>query len=300
MQSLVPVIPFDYEACRAAVYSLKKRYPFLDCRVIGRSHAGRAIFAVSLGKGVEPVLISAGFHGVEWITSLALCTFLERVCESVRTRGSLCGLQIGTATEGRELVFVPMANPDGVQIAIHGAQGAGAYREFVQSIAKGEFHRWNANAQGVDINHNFNAGWQTLQELEREAGIQGPAPRQYGGAWPESEPETAALTRLCRCRQPRHMLALHSQGEEIYWEYGETRPPQSERLAKLFSAASGYDLIQNAGLASHGGFKDWFIQELGRPGFTIEIGKGQNPLPLADFPQIYEKAEYLLALAAVL
>ena len=54
------------------------------------------------------------------------------------------------------------------------------------------------------------------------------------------------------------------------------------------------------GLASHGGFKDWFIQEMGRPGFTLEMGKGENPLPLSDFEGIYEKAQEMLLLAALM
>ena len=61
--------------------------------------------------------------------------------------------------------------------------------------------RWQANARGVDINHNFNAGWAALQLQERAAGIGGPSPRQWGGPAPESEPETRAMTELCRrCR----------------------------------------------------------------------------------------------------
>ncbi len=300
MQRIVPVTEFDYEQIRSAVYHLKRRYPFLNCRVIGRSHAGRAIFALSLGRSAHPVLLTAGFHGVEWMTGLALCTFIERICEGIRNGRELCGVQLSCLPEQREIMFIPCANPDGVQIAIHGAGGAGSCREFVQAVSRGDFSRWNANAQGVDINHNFDAGWQTLRQMELCEGITGPAPRQYGGPMPESEPETVALTRLCRMRLPRHMLALHSQGEEIFWQYGANTPPKSETLARIFSAASGYALISNAGLASHGGFKDWFIEELGRPGFTIEIGKGTNPLPLSEFEAIYRKLEYLLVLACIL
>lgn len=71
-------------------------------------------------------------------------------------------------------------------------------------------------------------------------------------------------------------------------------------MAKIFSASSDYRLVENDGLASHGGFKDWFISEFGRPAFTFEIGKGENPLPLSDFEQIYEKLEETLLLAALM
>ena len=54
------------------------------------------------------------------------------------------------------------------------------------------------------------------------------------------------------------------------------------------------------GMASHGGFKDWFIESFGRPGFTIEIGRGENPLPISDFDEIYKKLAPALALALVM
>jgi len=300
MPTIVPIAPFDYETCCSAIDGLRHKYPFLTCRVIGRSHVGRAIFALSVGQAQGPVLLAAGFHGTEWITTIVLLRFLERVCESLQSRAELCHIQIAGALEGRALLAVPCVNPDGIQIALHGAEAAGVYRAFVSRLSGDMCGNWNANARGVDINHNFGAGWQTLRQLEQEAGITGPAPGRYGGPSPESEPETKALTRLTRLRQPRHVLAIHSQGEEIFWQYGGHVPEGTEKLARIFAAASGYELVKNEGLASHGGFKDWFIEKTGRPGFTVEFGKGKNPLPLEAFPDMYSKLEYLLALAAIL
>ena len=54
------------------------------------------------------------------------------------------------------------------------------------------------------------------------------------------------------------------------------------------------------GITSCRGFKDWFIETYDRPGFTVEIGKGTNPLPLEQFPEIYRKLRELLLLAATL
>ena len=159
---------------------------------------------------------------------------------------------------------------------------------------------WNANARGVDLNHNFNAGWDLSKALEIEAGITAPAPRRFGGYAPQTEPEVNALVQLCLRRMPRTAVALHSQGEEIYYEYGEHTPERGEHLAKIFAAASGYTLVQNAGLASHAGFKDWTIEALGIPSFTFELGKGKNPLPLSDFESVYKSIEETLVLACVM
>ena len=71
-------------------------------------------------------------------------------------------------------------------------------------------------------------------------------------------------------------------------------------MAEIMAASSGYAVADPEGLASHGGFKDWFIEEMRRPGFTLEMGQGVNPLPLSDFGELYEKAREMLLLAALM
>lgn len=104
------------------------------------------------------------------------------------------------------------------------------------------------------------------------------------------------MTALCRRHRFRHVLALHAQGEEIYWRYGNRTPPQSHLMAEVMAVSSGYTAAEPTGLASHGGFKDWFIEETGRPGFTVECGRGKNPLPLDDFEPLYERLREMLAI----
>ena len=71
-------------------------------------------------------------------------------------------------------------------------------------------------------------------------------------------------------------------------------------MAQAMSAVSGYKLGEAEGLARGGGFKDWFEQKFHRPAFTIEIGKGMNPLPISDLDSIYEKIREMLVLSLVL
>ena len=300
MDQIVRAVEPDYETTRAMLDALKRRFPHARLGVCGRSLSGRSIYTLSIGPQENPVLYAGGFHGQEWLTPLLLLRFFERTATAVWEGDNFSAIPIQDALHGRGMMIVPCVNPDGVQIALHGAQGAGRYEALATQISGGDFSRWNANARGVDINHNFNAGWETLHQMEQESGITGPAPRQYGGTAPESEPETQALVRLCRAHSFRHALAFHSQGEEIFWEYGEHTPERGRMMAKIFAASSGYQLVENDGLASHGGFKDWFISEFNRPGFTFEIGRGENPLPLSGFEQIYEKLEETLLLAALM
>lgn len=60
-------------------------------------------------------------------------------------------------------------------------------------------------------------------------------------------------------------------------------------LAERLAAASGYHLTSPPPESANGGYRDWFMAEYRRPGFTIEAGRGENPLPQRDLPALYEE-----------
>lgn len=287
-----------YKNQRKMIFSLKKTYPFLGVNIIGKSLCQRDIFSLTIGKSRNPLIIAAGFHAQEWLTVLLALRFAEIILYSKINKTPIWGIDPAGIT--RSIMIIPCVNPDGVEIALDGFESAGRYAENCKKIASVSGEKWNANARGVDINHNFDAGWNELRRMETDSGILGPSPRRYGGYMPESEPETKALVYQCRLYSPRTAIALHSQGEEIFFEYGNKKPPRNEEIAKILSAVSGYELVENSGLASHGGFKDWFIEYFNKPAFTIEIGKGENPLPISDFDNIIKKCVPMLTLASIL
>lgn len=292
--------PADEQNRTRITKMLTEQFPFLKYGPIGESRCGRKIESFSLGCEDEQVLFCGAFHGMEWLTSLLLFRFLETVCRCVETGGSVCGINIDRFLDRRGLIIIPCVNPDGVEISLNGECAAGKYERLVSEIADGKAHRWQANAFGVDINHNFNAGWRELKLREQNCGISGPSITQYGGEMPESEPETKALTKLCRTRNIRHATAFHSQGEEIYWSYGSETPKRSRLMAEVMARSSGYALSSPSGLAIGGGFKDWFIEELKKPAFTVEIGIGRNPLPASKLNEIYTRLEEMLALCTIM
>ena len=195
---------------------------------------------------------------------------------------------------------MPCVNPDGCEISISGAKGCGKLADTIGKLCNLDYKHWNANLRGVDINHNFNAGWEELHKREQELGIYGPSPTRFGGYKPESEPETIALTELCRKAAIRHVTALHSQGEVIYWSYGKKEPSRSRRMAEIMATSSGYALDIPSPIAYGGGFKDWFISEFNRPGFTVELGLGENPLPAEDAERIYKRVKEMLMLCTIM
>ena len=71
-------------------------------------------------------------------------------------------------------------------------------------------------------------------------------------------------------------------------------------MAQVLAGSCGYRVATPKGTASHGGFKDWFIEKLGRPGFTIEVGRGRNPLPVEELDPIYCRIIEMLLLGIML
>ncbi len=290
--------PCDYDCVCKTVHEITTAYPYFKQFCYGKSLCNRNLIALESTcqsePGRRPVLFAAAFHGMEWLTSAILLRFSRQLCKAAEQNEPLHGRNAYAALRRRRLVLVPCVNPDGVEIQIHGAQAAGVFSHLVKSVSKGDTAHWQANARGVDINHNFNAYWHRLRQMETADGITGPAMTRYGGARPESEPESRYLADLTRKYEFDYTLAFHSQGEEIYYGFDGYVPPNGAVMAKKLAAASGYTLSQPEGLASYGGYKDWFLCRFERPGFTIEVGKGVNPLPVSQFDEIYGKIEPML------
>ena len=262
---------------------------------IGKTVLERDIPTFSIGSPNKAILYVGGFHPQEWLTVLAMFRLLEDISSIITNETDLT-----KALSTRGVIIVPCINIDGMELVANGFESAGCYRGLVEEISGGDLSRWNANIKGVDINHNFDAGYDIVKQMEMESGITKPSPRQYGGQYAESEPETRSLTELCIKYDISRVMAFHSQGEEIYYHYGDNTPSHSRQLADIFAKSSGYEVLHPSGMASHGGFKDWFIEKTGKPGFTIEIGNGQNPLPVEDFQNIYDRIFEMMILGIVI
>ncbi len=269
---------------------LIKKYGFVRKFVITKTELNRKISAYRIG-GRGGVLCCGAFHGAERITAYMLYEFLSEVCYRCESDKIFAKRLSGTG-----LTVIPMMNPDGVEISANGVFTAGKNSEIVSEclVKAGMSHKkWQANGRGVDINHNFDAGFFAVKENERSLGITAPAPTRFGGEYPESERETKALCELCRRENFDIAVALHTQGREIYYDFGDT-PKESLKLAQDMAELSGYQVSRPSGIAVGGGFKDWFIEKFHRPAFTFEIGEGENPLLPAIFDSEYPKVSKML------
>lgn len=288
--------PITHSVMTEHLDKMSSRYSFMSIGNIGTSIYNRGIPIIRLGEGDKRVIYIGSHHGSEWITTGLLLRFINEYCECYRRGGSVYTTRIDELYKNYEINVVPMLNPDGVEMSVKGIDRDNVMYQRLISMNNGseDFTHWQANGRGVDLNHNYNAGFSEYKNYERENGIESGTGTRYSGEYPESEPETAYLCNYVRFNDFCGALTFHSQGEEIYYTSGGESCPENERIAGYFSMISGYKINKPSGSAMFGGFTDWFIKEFSRPSFTVECGKGENPLPLTDLPLIYIKLRRLL------
>lgn len=292
--------PTGYDVLMDKCRRIAASYPCIKLEYVGNSLLSRRIPMLSFGKGSgKEVFYVGGHHGSEWICSALLLRFMAELGALERAGRTVWGISLPYLAETRRITVVPQLNVDGTEIAIHGIASDCPTRERLERANRSaDFSRWQANARGVDLNHNYNARFYEYKELERSEGIFSASPTRWSGEYPESEPETAALANYLRYNAPRLLLSFHSQGEEIYGDTGEIEG--ADGIAARLSAYTGYRLAKPEGGALCGGLSDWYRAEMKRPAFTFECGRGKNPLPLSDGEGIYSRIRRALFCAPTL
>ncbi len=226
------------------IYDFYSRYKG-EKGIIGCTEKGREIPFIKVKKTEFPVvLVQYGIHAREHVTShLALAQIRDFIA---RGRG-------GT------VYFVPAVNVDGILISLN------------------EKPFYKANARGVDLNVNFDARWGTGRE-----NINKKSSENYVGEAPFSESETRALRDFTLKVKPNATISYHSKGEEIYWKFhqDEEREKRDYLLAKELARKTGYAIKETP--FSAGGYKDWCIDKLKIPAFTIEVGSDEYSHPVCS------------------
>lgn len=277
-------------ACEAY---LTERHPSLFSGEIGKSILGRPIRYFRVGQGKANVLFVGTHHGMEWMTTLLLYRFIDDFMTARARRGD-------PHEEARSLFFVPMLNPDGVEIELHGAAAGGPLCERLLRMNGGsaDFCKWQANARGIDLNHNYDAGFAAYRALAKQEGIAAGGPTRSPGPYPASEPEVASLCAFLCLLMPRLTLTLHTQGEEIFYHPVTPPVPRAKEIGEHLSDLSGYLLGSADGLAAYGGMSDYVAESLRLPAFTVECGSGVNPLPIGQTASVYVRLRPMLFAAA--
>lgn len=298
---------YTYEQMMGDLNHLEDRYPDrISIVEAGVSLDGRKIMEVILGNQKSPnhILIQASIHGREYMNTLLAMGQLEDILKNYEN-GSYHGVSLNSLFDNVCFHILPMTNPDGVTISQRGPEGIrdSILREQLENcyqndLANGEagssreeyWRRWKANARGVDLNRNFDSGWEAYQSVTY------PSSDHYKGEKPESEPEVQAILRLVDEYPIVCTIAYHSSGEVVYWDYGSGGNilEADRKLADLVSAITGYSKessVQSEQDAA--GCSDYFVLERGIPSVTIENGSGECPLSMEEFDSIWNSNSQL-------
>jgi hypothetical protein len=233
----------------------------------GRTVEGRPIWGFRVRKpGVEVkrrVLVFAGIHALEWISTETAATFLVQLAM--------------LPPEGVEVVIIPLLNPDGrMRVEADLMDG------------KNRFQRTNGNR--VDLNRDF------AHNREAKAVWRHLLPGYFATSpAPLSQPESQAIDKLAATRFDV-AISLHAFGGFFYypWAGRWQRPPDREtfvRLGRVMAKAQGAHAYKVRQLSrwgfffrAHGTELDHIYGEYGTITFLIELTRsGLNPLRPGTF-----------------
>ena len=297
-------IPITSERTNEMILQLVQAYPDLRSEVLTTSAFGRQIRTLTMGSGERQVLFTAAHHANEWITALVLLKFAEDLAQAAAANSRIYGIEARTILKAATIHLVPLVDPDGVDLVTGAIRPGTLAYETARSLSLNypqiPFPEgWKANLLGVDLNLQYPALWLRAREIKFSQGFTRPGPRDYVGRAPLSQLESRALAELTEQIDPALVLAYHTQGKVIYWQFQDIFVPGAQALAQEFARLSGYALEDVPEESSYAGYKDWFIQSFRRPGFTVEVGSGINPLPLSQFDEIYRDNLGILTTAAL-
>ncbi len=245
----------------------------------GKSVLGKNILATHVGSYDGPqVLIQAGIHAREYITTSLLVEMARN-------------LHNNNLVQDGGIYFVFLTNPDGAEIVLDGIDSVDCdiTRTYLTTANGGsnDFSQYKANINLVDLNTNFNANW--------GGGAQNvfcPNTENFIGFYPESEREVQSLINFTLQTKPLITISYHSKGNIIFYGFEGQTPENLERdlnIGEALSGVTGYPLIFTEN--STGGYKDWCINTLKIPSYTIEVGNENLPHPIGIeyLPEIYQR-----------
>lgn len=298
---------YTYDDMIRDLVALQAYYPeHLKINELAQTVDNRQIMEVIVGNENAPkkIVIQASIHGREYLNTLLVMKQIEGLLDNYET-GTYNDVTYKQLLASVAFHIIPMSNPDGVTISQFGVEGINSeslksnlemyYDSDLESgnvVEESRYWaRWKANAQGVDLNRNFESGWETFQ------GNLKCSSEKYKGKYPASEVETQVILELVENTNAVCVVSYHSSGNLIYWDYGSEGDVYNKdrELAEMVSNLTGYSMqstVQSATDAA--GCSDYFVLEKNIPAITIENGAGQCPLALEEFDSIWYANQNLL------
>ena len=243
-QELAPEPPAEVEVEEGPVHA-----------TIGRSVEGRSIEAYTYGTGETHLLFVGGIHGgYEWNSVLLAYAFIDHL-----------GANPEALPENLSVTVIPALNPDGLY-KVTGIEGRFAVADVSETgpVGTGRF-----NANGVDLNRNFDCKWQPEGTWRGNV--------VSAGAAPFSEPEAAALRDYVLTVSPEAVVFWHSQADAVYAsECEDGILPETLAVMDTYARAAGYTAVDAFDAYPVTGDAEGWLASIGIPSISVELASHES------------------------
>ncbi len=224
--------------------------PLVSSSTIGYAAEGRDIQLFTFGIGQKTILFVGGIHGGYEVNTVALAwKFIHHFAEHV-------------PPENVRVAIIPNLNPDGV-FAATGIEGivseSDVTRERKENKPLGRF-----NANGVDLNRNFDCRWQATSTWQNR--------QVSAGSHPFSEPEAQILRDIVATISPDTVIFWHSKANAVYASECEQGVlPLTKTILDVYAAAADYTPIETFDAYPVTGDAEGWLAKIGIPAITVEL-----------------------------
>jgi len=227
--------------------------------IIGTSQEDRLLRAFDFGNGDKKVVFIGAIHGgYEWNTALLSYELIDYLTAN-----------LDMIPDDVQVSVIPVANPDGLY-KVMGTSG----RFFAEDAPQFDYAdeitfedlavRGRFNANGVDLNRNFDCKWKS-DAVWRDYGVD-------GGTGAFSEPESVGLRDYLLREMPEAVVIFHSASNGVYTSFcGGDALPGTEELLAVYSEATGYPRYDDYPYYEvTGDIGDW-LTTVGVPAASVEL-----------------------------
>lgn len=287
-----PYQVYSYETMMNDIQKLQNMYPdIIRTSSIGKSVEGRDLPLIEFGRGQTKIFVCGTHHAREYIATTYLMYAIDRYAYAYRTNTMWGNYSPKEILDKITFCIVPMVNPDGVNLVQNGVNATQHAEELkkmkIYEGSKFGYSAWKANINGVDVNWNYNKDWD-VNRSKNPRGSTG-----FNGDYPNSEPETVAVTNYVDNNTFEAYLSFHTQGQIFYWADNPDNPTNIQQAIKKDTGFTGY---KESGTGVGGSFFDYVYRNFKKPTVTIELCPfiGKCPYPNNDFDTVWKPAKNIL------
>ena len=175
-----PRLWWHFDKIMDRMRKLKEKYENVSCVKVGETVAHKPLVALFAGNREKMIVCLAAVHAAESGPEILLSAI-----EDILEKNSELLEKVGIA-------ILPSVNAD-----------------MREEVVSGLPRYYRVNKNGVDLNRNFSAKWETVA-LGYGLSSEDPDCVTYRGPYPESEPETRAVINLIKLSNPKLILSYHA------------------------------------------------------------------------------------------